>query len=82
MPNNSNWEIQKEDIDPSDFTEEELREIIFNGLCCAKVTEVFAQEEMESRWAYNVIKHFDQVPHDRTPSDLVLEKAKELENME
>lgn len=82
---NSSWSISKEDIDPSEFHEEELKEIIFNGLRCAKVVESLAtsgEGGSESFWAYYVIRHFDEVPHERTPSDIIQEEALEIEGRE
>jgi len=80
MSNSNNWSISKEDIDPSEFHEEELKEIIFNGLRCAKVVEALATSDPESFWAYYVIRHFDDIPHERTPSDIIQEKALEIED--
>lgn len=69
------YELEKEDIDPSDFTDEELKEIIFNGVLCAKVVEGVCNDQTSSRAAYNVISYIDGVPHERTPSDLIQEEA-------
>lgn len=71
----SGFEVSKEDIDPSEFSEEELQEILFNGLFCAKIMETFAETQDGAFAAYDVIKHFEEVPHERTPSDLIQEKA-------
>lgn len=69
------YSLEKEDIDPSDFTDEQLRQIIFNGVLCAKVVEEVCNDQASSRAAYSVIDHVDGVPHERTPSDLIQEEA-------
>ena len=75
----SEWYISKEDIDPSEFTEEELQTLIWNGLKCAKMVEQLAVIGKDNNapifWAYDFIDLIDGVPHDRTPSDVVLENA-------
>jgi len=70
------FELKKEDIDPSECTEEELRDIIFGGAVCAKAMEKLSEDEFSLREAYNVIKHIDELPHERTPSDLIVERVK------
>lgn len=69
------FQLNKEDIDPSEYTEEELREIIFGGAVCAKAMEKLSEDEFSLRAAYDVIKHIDELPHERTPSDLIQERA-------
>lgn len=69
------FEVKKDDIDPSDFSDEELKDIIFNGLFCAKIVERLGQDERSLRAAYDMISNFDRVPHDRTPSDLIQEEV-------
>lgn len=71
----SEYSLKKENIDPSDYSEEELREIIFHGSFCAKILEKTGTTEAELRQAYGVIENIDQLPHERTPSDLILENA-------
>jgi len=78
---NTDWSINKEDIDPSEFTEEELQELIWNGLKCAKMIEHLAVEGKSSDspifWAYDIIDLIDGIPHERTPSDVIMENALE-----
>jgi len=70
------FKINKGDIDPEDFSKEELQDIIFYGLFAAKILETLPiKEEKSIEVAYNVIKHFDDVPHEYTPSDFVTDKA-------
>lgn len=75
----SDWSISKDDIDPSEFTEEELQTLIWNGLRCAKAVEQLAtvgnRSDAPIFWAYDFIDLIDGVPHDRTPSDIVQENA-------
>lgn len=75
----SEWSISKNDIDPSEFTDEELQTLIWNGLRCAKMVERLAVTGGDSNapifWAYDFIDLIDGVPHDRTPSDVVQENA-------
>ena len=71
----SDFSLSKDDIDPSDYSEEELRDIIFHGSFCAKILEKTGTTDPELRQAYNVIKHVDELPHERTPSDLIQEKT-------
>jgi len=44
--------IEKEDIDPSDFTEEELRDIIFGAAVCGRAVEALSEDEFSLRQAY------------------------------
>lgn len=69
------YSLRKENIDPSEYSEEELREIIFHGGFCAKVLEQTGNTEDELRQAYWVIENIDELPHERTPSDLIQERA-------
>lgn len=75
----SGWSINKDDIDPSEFTEEELQILIWNGLKCAKFVEALAvvgnERDAPIFWAYDFIDLIDGVPHKRTPSDVVQENA-------
>ena len=70
------YSLKKKDIDPSEFSDEQLRDIIFGAVWCAKAMEQLAEDEQTLRVAYNVIKHFDDIPHERTHSDFVLEQAR------
>jgi hypothetical protein len=71
----SGFSLSKEDIDPSDYSEEELRDLIFNAAVCGKVVERLSQDEFSLRAAYDIISEIDELPHERRPSDLLLEKA-------
>lgn len=72
------YSISLDDIDPSDFTEEELQEIIFNGLFCAKIVEQIGEGQKSLQAAYNVIKHIEDLPHERTPPDALIESTLDM----
>lgn len=67
--NTPNYNVEKEDIDPSDYTEKELRDIIFHGAFCAKVVEELLGGEDEEclRRSHNVIRKVDGLPASRSP---------------